>query len=94
MNKDALWASGQDETVEVNQRALIDSEYLASRHCIAPANQQKSWRGIRASIPVSALLIIAAQACPWAAILTLSLVDLWLINQSSESCSRMPMMLV
>ena len=25
MNKDALWASGQDETVEVNQRALIDS---------------------------------------------------------------------
>ena len=27
MNKDALWASGQDETVEVNQRALIDSMY-------------------------------------------------------------------
>lgn len=25
-NRDDLWSSGKDETVEVNQRALIDSE--------------------------------------------------------------------
>jgi hypothetical protein len=26
MNREELWKAGRDETVEVNQRALIDSE--------------------------------------------------------------------
>ena len=29
LTRQDLWAAGQDETVEVNQRALIDSQCLA-----------------------------------------------------------------
>jgi len=32
--KEYLWSQGEDEAVEVNQRALIDSEYMSCKEKI------------------------------------------------------------
>ena len=55
-SKEDLWNSGRDETVEVNQRALIDSQYYfkdVEQGLTCVCVLQKSWRDTRANIRVS-----------------------------------------
>jgi hypothetical protein len=53
--REDLWSQGQDETVEVNQRALIDSQSLITP--LVMANKQRSWLDIPENIQVSSTVM-------------------------------------